>query len=217
MKIRKVLISIFVFILICFSVSAQEKIFKPIPKDGVQEYIGKIEKASAALTSLQCSFIQKKIISILSESVISKGKLLFKKENKLCWEYSSPYYYLFAINGDKVYIKNEKSTTSFDTKSNSLFKEISILLMNSISGTGLIDPKKFDVSFFQNESELKAELTPKNKTLSSIMSTITLYFEKSTYQVHSIEMIEPTGDSTTIVFSDVKLNQTISDENFVVH
>ena len=217
MKIGRIILSVCASVGICFSVQAQDTGFKPVPKDEVESYIGKIEKASAALTSLQCSFIQKKVISILSESVISKGNLLFKKDNKLCWEYSSPYYYLFALNGDKVYIKNEKSTTRFDTKSNSLFKEISILLMNSISGTGLIDPKKFDVIFSQNPSELKARLTPKNKTLSSIMSTITLYFEKSTYLVHTIEMIEPTGDSTTIVFNDVKLNQEISDENFVVH
>ena len=195
---------------------AQIQDYKPVETSKTQIYIDNIAKASASFTSLQCSFDQKKTISVLSESVNSKGKLLYKKENKLCWEYSSPYYYLFALNGDRVYIKNEKITNQFDTKSNTLFKEISLLLVNSINGVGLIDHKKFDVVFFENKTTIRMQLAPKNKTLKSIMSSIILYFEKSTYLVHNIEMVEPSGDSTTIVFNNVILNQPINDEKFVV-
>ena len=208
--------SILTVILLCDSVTAQDATYKPIAKTEIPSYIAKIEKASASLASLQCSFTQKKIINVLAESVVSKGKLLYKKENKLCWEYVSPYYYLFALNGDKVSIKNDKSISQFDTKSNALFKEISLLLINSISGAGLIDPKKFDVVFYESATTVQARLTPKNKALKSILSTITLHFEKTSYLVHTIEMIEPSGDATTIVFSEVKLNQPISDEEFVV-
>jgi len=195
----------------------QKTDYKAVSKSISQEYIDNIAKASGSMTTLQCSFTQKKIISVLSESIISKGKLLYKKENKLCWEYSSPYLYIFAMNGDKVFIKNEKSTSQFDTKSNAVFKEISLLLVNSISGVGLIDSRKFDVAFFENGSFIKMELTTKNKPLKSIMSTIILYFEKSTYLVHNIEMVEPSGDTTSIVFSDTVLNQPIDDEKFTVH
>lgn len=216
MKIVIRILSVLAIILLYESASAQDVVLNPVAVSEMPSFIGKIEKASASLTSLQCSFIQKKTLTVLSESVISKGKLLYKNGNRLCWQYSSPYFYLFALNGDKVYIKNEKTTSQFDTKSNALFKEISLLLLNSIKGTGLIDPKKFDVSFYESATILKAKLTPKNKTLKSLLSTIALYFEKTTYLVHTIEMIEPSGDATTIVFSEVKLNQPISDENFVV-
>jgi outer membrane lipoprotein-sorting protein len=217
MKIVTKIFLQFQILLLNGTIMAQTVNFKPLEKTQIPSYINKIEIASASLTSLQCSFLQKKNISVLTESVISKGKLLFKKENKLCWEYSSPYFYLFVLNGDRVYIKNDKTTNQFNTKSNSLFKEISMLLVNSISGTGLIDTKKFDVLFFENSTYLKVELTPKNKTLKSIMTTIILYFEKNTYLVHNIEMIETSGDSTTIVFSEVIINQPIDDERFVVH
>jgi outer membrane lipoprotein carrier protein len=216
MKIGIRILSVLTIILLCDSVIAQEDTFKPIEKAEIPSYIAKIEEASALLTSLQCSFTQKKIITVLAESVVSKGKLLYKKENKLCWEYVSPYYYLFVLNGDMVYIKNDKSTNQFDTKSNAFFKEISLLLVNSISGAGLIDPKKFDVVFYESATVVQARLTPKNKTLKSLLSTITLYFAKTTYLVQTLEMFEPSGDSTTIVFSEVKLNQPISDEKFVV-
>lgn len=216
MKIVTKIFLQFQILLLNGTIMAQTVNFKPLEKTQIPSYINKIEIASASLTSLQCSFLQKKNISVLTESVISKGKLLFKKENKLCWEYSSPYFYLFVLNGDRVYIKNDKTTNQFNTKSNSLFKEISMLLVNSIR-TGLIDTKKFDVLFFENSTYLKVELTPKNKTLKSIMTTIILYFEKNTYLVHNIEMIETSGDSTTIVFSEVIINQPIDDERFVVH
>jgi len=205
------------FLLVFGMAAAQEITFKPIAEANIPSYMDKIRNASASLTTLQSTFTQNKNIAVLSESVISKGKLLYKKGNKLCWEYVSPYYYLFALNGDKVYIKNGSSTRQFDTKSNALFKEISLLMMNSISGAELIDRKKFDVTFFESATQLQVKLIPKNKTMKSVLDNIVLYFEKSTYMVKTIEMIEPAGDTTTIVFNDMKLNQPISDEKFVVH
>jgi outer membrane lipoprotein-sorting protein len=217
MKLTIKILTLVFALIICLISTAQETGFKSVADPEISAYKAKIEKTAAAMTSLQCAFVQKKIISVLSESVISKGKLLYKDGNKLCWEYSTPYYYLFALNGDKVYIKNDKTTSQFDTKSNSLFKEISLLLLNSISGSGLIDSKKFDVSYFENQALLEVLLIPRNKTLKSLLNTITLYFEKATWLVQKIEMTEPSGDVTTIGFSEVKLNQPVSDENFVVH
>jgi outer membrane lipoprotein-sorting protein len=197
--------------------SGQSTNYVAIDASKSQVFIERIAKSSASMKTLQCSFTQKKTISVLSESVISKGKLLYKKDNKLSWEYSTPYLFVFAMNGDKVYIKNEKSTSLYDTKSNAVFKEISVLLVNSISGIGLIDPKKFDASFYENETYLKMELKTKNKTLKSMMSSISIYFDKSTYLVNVIEMKEPSGDLTTINFNDIVLNQSIGDEKFIVN
>jgi outer membrane lipoprotein-sorting protein len=206
----------FASILFCVTVTAQDLTFSPVAKSEISAYTASISKASSALTSLQCSFTQTKQIAVLSESVVSKGKLLYKKENKLSWQYLSPYPYLFALNGDKVTIKNDKSTKQFDTKSNALFKEISLLLVNSVSGKELIDAKKFDVSFFQNAKLVQVRLTPKNKTLKSMLSTISLNFDNTTYMVQTIVLTEPMGDTTTIVFSDKKINQPIDDEKFMV-
>jgi len=203
-------------ILFCVSASAQDFSFKPASISERSAYTASISKASSSLTSLQCSFTQTKQIAILSESVVSKGRLLYKKENKLSWEYLSPYPYLFTLNGDKVTIKNDKSTKQFDTRSNALFKEISLLLVNSVSGIELIDAKKFDVSFFQNAKLVQVRLTPKNKTLKSMLTTISLNFDKTTYMVQTIVLTEAMGDTTTIVFSDKKINQPIDDEKFMV-
>jgi outer membrane lipoprotein carrier protein len=214
MKIR--ILAVYVSVLLCVSAVAQNSAYKIITSDKIPLYVADIEKASASLNTLQCAFTQKKSIAILAESVISHGTLLYKKENRLCWEYVSPYYYLFILSGDKVYIRNDKSTSQFDTKSNALFKEISLLLLNSISGAGLIDPKKFNAAFYESPALVEVQLTPLNKTLKSFLSTITLYFDKKSYLVNTIEMIEPSGDSNTIVFSEVKLNQPVNDEKFMV-
>jgi outer membrane lipoprotein-sorting protein len=210
------ILPVIIIILLCSPVAAQDNSFNPVPNNQITSYTDEIEKASASLSSLQCTFTQEKSIAILQESVVSTGTLLFKKENKLCWEYKTPYYYLFVLNGDKVYIKNDKSASEFDTKSNALFKEISLLLVNSISGTGLIDAKKFDAQFFENSAFVQVRLTPKDKTFKSFMKAVILHFEKKTYLVKTIEMIEPSGDTNTIVFSEVKLNQPVSDEKFMV-
>ena len=50
----------------------------------------KIESMSKATTSIESDFIQEKNLSMLSEKIISKGHFVFKKENLLRWEYSTP-------------------------------------------------------------------------------------------------------------------------------
>ena len=63
---------------------------------------------------------------------------------------------------------------------------------------------------------MQVRLTPKNKTLKSMLTTISLNFDKTTYMVQTIVLTEAMGDTTTIVFSDKKINQPIDDEKFMV-
>ena len=64
----------------------------------------KIESMSKATMSIESDFTQEKNLSMLSEKIISKGHFVFKKENLLRWEYSSPSKYLIVISKDKVVI-----------------------------------------------------------------------------------------------------------------
>jgi outer membrane lipoprotein-sorting protein len=200
-----------------FSAHTQNTSFKPMGDTDAKAFTKKAAAASAKLTSLQCNFTQKKNISVLSEVITSKGKLLFKAENMLRWEYTSPYFYLFILNNDKVFLKNDNSSQQFDVKSNKLFKEISSLMVNGIRGDKLIDESKYQVQFFENSSQVMVKLFPKNKEMKSLISAIQLYFNKTTYLVNSLDMNEQSGDVTSIVFTDMVLNQQLSDEKFTVH
>src|ERR1035437_1506559 len=55
--------------------------------------------------SMECDFVQKKFLEVLTEPVVSKGHFCFKRENLIRWEYISKdpkSNYLIVINGDKI-------------------------------------------------------------------------------------------------------------------
>lgn len=170
---------------------------------------------SKALNSIDADFTQEKNLSVLSEKIISKGHLMFKKENLLRWEYFSPSKYLIVINKEKVFIKDEKKTTKYDMNSNKVFKEINDIMISCVQGT-IFKSSKFKTSYFENEKYYKLEMTPNTKNMKDSFKKINLYFDKTITSVSKIEIIEASEDFTLIEFLNKKLNAPISENSFII-
>lgn len=175
----------------------------------------KIESMSKASISIESDFIQEKNLSMLSEKIISKGHFVFKKENLLRWEYTSPSKYLIVINKDKVVIKDEKKTTKYDMNSNKVFKEINDIMLSCVQGT-IFKSNKFKTSYYENDKFYKLELIPQVKNMKETFKKINLYFDKNVTSVAKMEMIEVSEDVTTIDFLNKKLNAPIAETIFIV-
>ena len=98
----KKIATIFCMLLCALSVMAA-----PLTAQQKQDVIGRINKAASGLKSMSCSFTQTKYLSLLSDRMVSEGKMNYKQPNKLRWEYTTPYQYLFIFNGTKVYVGNK--------------------------------------------------------------------------------------------------------------
>ena len=109
----------------------------------------KVENMSKALNSIDADFVQEKNLSVLSERIISKGHLMFKKENLLRWEYFTPSKYLIVINKEKVFIKDEKKTSKYDMNSNKVFKEINDIMISCVQGT-IFKSSKFTLCLYHS-------------------------------------------------------------------
>lgn len=175
----------------------------------------KVENMSKALNSIDADFVQEKNLSVLSERIISKGHLMFKKENLLRWEYFTPSKYLIVINKEKVFIKDEKKTSKYDMNSNKVFKEINDIMISCVQGT-IFKSSKFKTSYFENEKYYKLEMTPNTKNMKDSFKKINLYFDKTITSVSKIEMIETSEDFTLIEFLNKKLNAPISENSFII-
>ena len=208
---------IIVFLFLAISNVVWSQNLKLATDDQKKEIISQMTHASAIANTLECRFIQKKTISVLSETVTSEGLMYYKKEDKLRWQYNKPYSYLFILNRGKVLIKNENRTDKFDTNSNKLFKEISEIMLGSVRGNLLIGNKKFSSQYFVGTSVNVIKLTPHNKDLKQLMQAINLTISKTDWLVKSIEMQEKGGDNTVITFTEKNVNKTISDDLFYIN
>jgi outer membrane lipoprotein-sorting protein len=175
----------------------------------------KIEKMSQTTKSLESDFVQVKNLSMLSEKITSNGHFWFQKPNNLKWEYVVPYKYSIVISNDKILIKDEQKTKKYDMKSNKVFKEINDILMACVNGD-ILKIKKFNISYFESDKNYKLELVPYAKEMKESLKKINMYFEKDVSSVSKLEMVELTGDITTIDFNNKKLNGIIAPEKFIL-
>jgi outer membrane lipoprotein-sorting protein len=173
----------------------------------------KIEQMSKTINTIESDFTQEKNLSVLSEKVLSKGHFVFKKENMLRWEYSSPYKYLIVINKDKIWIKDDKKTSKYDMNSNKVFKEINDIMLSCVQGN-IFKANKFKVAYFENDKYYKLELTPIQKTMKESLKKINMYFDKNVTSVSKLDMIEPNEDYTTLEFVNKKINGPVQDNIF---
>ncbi len=196
------------------SLSAQLEGFNAM-KD-VESFKTQMSKEAVSTTSISSDFVQKKYLSFMEDEIESSGVFKFKKDNMLRWEYVLPYSYTIVLNGDKVSIKEKgKKVNEFDMSSNKTFKKINDLMLDCVRGT-VLENDEFDLEYYESKDNYLIHLLPKAKELKNMLQNVYIYFDKSDYQVSSINMTEESGDYTKIIFKNKQLNEKLSEEHFMV-
>ncbi len=188
----------------------------PISAAQQKEVIAKINKATSGLKSMSCNFTQTKHLSMLSDKMVSEGKMNYKQPNKLRWEYTSPYQYLFIFNGTKVYVGNKSRKDVIDTNSNKLFKEVARIMMSTVTGTALSNAADFSVTVEDGKTLWNVTLIPKKKEMKKMFTRIVLSFSKSDLMISEINLHEKNNDRTNIRLRNIKTNIAINENLFAV-
>jgi outer membrane lipoprotein-sorting protein len=190
--------------------------YTPANESQQKEMKQKISDASSYLKTLRCDFVQKKTISILSDEMISEGKMFFKQKDKLRWEYTKPYQYEFVMNGDKLMTISGTTKNIIDINSSNAFREISKIIIAGINGAGIFDSARFSAKLFVGAKDNVVELVPKQKELKQMFNKIRICFNKTNYDVNSVEIEELNGDKTFIEMKNKQINKELSDEVFSI-
>ena len=69
-----------------------------------KEITDNIRRVAREIKTLKADFTQVKELSFMKDQVTSEGKMLYKPNDKIRWEYTRPYAYVFAMDGDNVRI-----------------------------------------------------------------------------------------------------------------
>jgi len=170
---------------------------------------------SLTVSTITSNFTQEKILSELTEKIISKGKFWFKRSDKVRIEYREPFFYLMVLNGGKMLVRDDQKENKINTSSNKLFQQVNRIVLDCVQGT-ILDSKDFSVLVFENDNSFLMEMTPSSRVLREFFQTIVLTVDKKDHSVRSIKMNEPLGDTTTIIFTDKKLNEPVPDAVFTL-
>jgi len=165
--------------------------------------------------SIKSDFTQEKSLSMLSERITSKGRFWYRKPDMLRMEYTQPFNYLMILNKDNVYIKDGQKENKVSTRSNKVFKQINKIVVDCIQGTAL-NSADFKSAVYESKGSYLVSLSPVNKQLSEFFKTIEITIDKKDYSVNTIQMLESSGDSTTLHFINKEINATIPDALFAI-
>lgn len=199
--------------MICFiagSMKAQDT-FKPMTD--VDTFRENMIRAAEQTGSISSEFEQLKHLSFLEEDVQSNGHFYFQKENKLRWEYHSPFFYLIIFNNDTVLIRDSEKTNVYDAASGQMFRQINDIMLRMVNGT-ILESKDFEFGYYENEQYYKLDLLPLDENMKEFLSGISLFLDKDDYTADELLMLERSGDFTRIRFINKRLNEDIPEHIF---
>lgn len=180
------------------------------------QFLEEIVQTTSKTHTMSCDFVQTKNLAMLNDKLVSNGTMKFSNPDKLRWEYTSPYQYLFIFNGSKVYVKNRSQASTIDVNNNKIFREVTRIMMNTVTGRAVSLKSDFDIATSIEKNEYKIILTPVRKEMKQMFKTVTLYLNKSTKYIQHIQIVEKNGDTTDIQFTNIKVNQPINESQFTI-
>ena len=181
-----------------------------------QQMLDAIASATAQTRDMECDFVQTKNIRLLNRSMVSRGHMSYRQPDKLRWEYTTPYTYVFVVNGNKVQILNNKRKDVIDVDRNKMFREIVNIMLSTVAGTCLGDQSSFMTTVTSTQSEYIATLVPQKKDMRQMYANIILHFDPKAGVVNKIVMNEAKGDMTTIELRNIHKNRNLNDARFSV-
>ncbi len=174
----------------------------------------RINSVAAHTNSMTCNFVQTKTLHMLKSKVVSRGNMYYSKPNKLRWEYTSPYHYIFILNGQTVWLKNSKGNSRINVAQSKMFKEITRIMMSSVLGTCVSNNRDFNVSLQGRGNSWQAVMTPKRNPMKQMFKQIIVYFDMAKSMVSSVKMIEKNGDTTLITLKNIRTNTPVNAKVF---
>lgn len=176
-----------------------------------QQLMATLTEAAASMQTMQCRFVQEKTSAMLTEPSVSEGTMHFVSPDRLRWEYLTPFPFALVVNGEHIFKVTDGKSEVLEGNAGRMYQGIVNIVMGSASGQKLFDPTVFDVVLTDDDTFWKAEMTPKRRDMKRMFSQMIFCFDKDTQCISRVQLVESSGDLTTIRFEDIRLNESINE------
>lgn len=172
--------------------------------------LAKIEKANAAITSIEGKFAQTKTIAANGKETKSDGTIYISDSDKMAMHYNAPSTDLLIINGEQFYMIRGKKKNNFNTEKNKAMRSLRNTLLYCIHGNPalLAEENGADISVSNEATGTVVTLTTQKKTPRGY-EKIVLNYDAKTNLLTRMEMIEWGGNSTVYEMNGLKVNGDI--------
>ncbi|ERJ58479.1 outer membrane lipoprotein carrier protein LolA [Sphingobacterium paucimobilis] len=202
------LLSFFLAFYVSFGVAQEQK----MSASEISSFQNLMRK-TAQIKTLTADFVQYKKVGYVKNELISSGKFYVKNPDKLAWFYSSPTAYTMVFNDKKMMIEEKGKKKIMDMGRSKQFEKISQAIQANMNG-GTYQGTEFSPSYFQSNKLYILKLDPIAKEVKKAMKQLVVSFDKSTYQVAEVMLLDNSNGSTRFVFTNHKINTTLAESIF---
>ena len=177
----------------------------------VDEVVQRIRESREKTKDFSADLLQEKKISLLKEKVISKGRIRFKKPDKISIEFFHPETSQMVYDGKTflLYFKEEKMAERYQVQGNPVVEKY--LLFSK-------DPFQEKLAQWRivedRETVLALEILPKVKD--PLFVKTRMWISKKDWIITGMEMVEKNGDTTTLRYSNMRVNMGLADSDFEI-
>lgn len=211
MKIRNLLISIFLFFCIFYMFFSYAAAADSFPHENI--LITDIREKSAALKSISSTFTQTKKLSLFKQPIVFHGNLALTRPDKLRWEFTDPVPSVLIFNGNKgLRCTKGNKPAPFDLQSDPIMQMVAEQLWIWLEG----DYAKLQKDYLVKQTgESTLQITPLLKQTEVFIKSITIIFDEISRQPTSVTIAEPAGDKTVIEFNEHQLDPILPEKLFI--
>lgn len=191
---------------------------QPDPSPAPRELLAHIQTQLRTVDTMQADFVQKKRLVMLKHTLTIRGQFAMQKPNKVIWDVQEPTKYAIRVDGDEItqWDEDTNKVQVIHVGGDPTFKAITEQIQAWFLGDYKVLEQSYDV-FLLGEKPLSLRFAPKAGTMvSKLVKNIEVTFGKDEMQIDRMVVNETSGDSTTLNYSNVRLNQPIKSETWEI-
>lgn len=185
--------------------------------DPLDDTLSKINESMREMSTFSAKFKQIKKFRILASPMLLEGSICINRTPfKLAWNIEKPIGYTAIISEDRLlqWDKETDRTKEYKFSDNPMLGMIAKTYHDILLGDFSRIAKECDITV--DKQTYTINVTPQASTnMSKAVSKITFVFNKEFCYLVAISIDEPGGNSTTIDFSDIKLNSAIPEKAWI--
>jgi outer membrane lipoprotein carrier protein len=177
------------------------------------EVLDPLQAQLRQVNSVQADFVEKRNLAMLNHQLTISGRFALQKPDRLIWIVTAPLRYAIRIEGDEVQQWDE-DTNHVDVihlGGDPAFKSISDQMKAWFLGDYSALATNYDALLI-GRNPLALEFVPKpDSMVAKMISKIGLSFEADERYIDTMSVVESSGDTTSVHFSNARINQPVSE------
>ena len=189
---------------------------KSAEEDRFAKRLEAVDAAMAKVADLRADFEQRRHTPLLKKPLVSKGTVLTKGE-RVRWDTATPRASTLLIEGGVIRLHYPSDNMVEEYPAGDGFKDLAGAPLPRLS----ILKERFEISQIalkqlgaseENATLLAIQLKPKSEALKSHITSVKVLIDESRPAAIKVVMTDPEGEETEILFSNVKLNGGVEDD-----